>query len=198
MVIRFDKRIHNLKTQNIAIRKFIDHSDAFIETKLKPVISKAFSERINLAVTQVNGCKVCSYQHARKALKAGMSQEEVDFLLAGGFEDVPKEQLEALLFAQHYAETDGNPDPEIEEKILKIYGKEKTSDIMSNILIIMLSNLRGNTVEAFRFRLKGNGLSNSNFWQEIAVIVNFLRIIPVIIIKLLKHKFFITKRVRIV
>ena len=198
MAIRFDKRIHSLKTQNIAIRKFINHSDAFIETKLNPVISKAFSERINLAVTQVNGCKVCSYQHARKALKAGMSQEEVDFLLAGGFEDVPKEQLEALLFAQHYAETDGNPDPEIEEKILKIYGKEKTSDIMSNILIIMLSNLRGNTVEAFRFRLKGNGLSNSNFWQEIAVIINFLRIIPVIIIKLLKHKFFITKRVRII
>lgn len=148
---KFDKRIYDIKTQNEDIRKLIAHSDAFVETMLNPVISKAFSESISLAVTQVNGCKLCSYTHAKNALKAGMTEEEVEFLLSGGFDNAPKEQLEALLFAQHYAETKGNPDPETKQKLLDTYGEEKTKDIMSHILIIMLANLYGNTMEALSF-----------------------------------------------
>lgn len=37
MARKFDKRIHDLKTQNEDIRKFRAHSDAFIETQLNPV-----------------------------------------------------------------------------------------------------------------------------------------------------------------
>ena len=193
---KFDKRIHDIKTQNEDIRKFIAHSDAFVETQLNPVISKAFSESVSLAVTQVNGCKLCSYYHAKNALKAGMTEEEIEFLLSGGFDNAPKEQLEALLFAQHYAETKGNPDPEIKQKLFNIYGEEKTKDIMSNILIIMLSNLHGNTMEAFKLRLKGKGVEGSSFWQEIAVTINFFRIMPVILVKMLRYKLFKTKKNR--
>ena len=196
MARKFDKRIHDLKTQNEDIRKLIDHSDAFIETQLNPVISKAFSESISLAVTQVNGCKLCSYQHAKNALKAGMTKEEIEFLLSGGFDNAPKEQLEALLFAQHYAETKGNPDPKTEQKLLETYGEEKTKDIMSNILIIMLSNLHGNTMEAFKLRLKGKGVEDSSFWQELAVIINFFKIMPIILFKMLNYKLFKTKKGR--
>ena len=185
---KFDKRIHNLKTQNEDIQKLIAHSDAFIETQLNPVISKAFSESISLAVTQVNGCKLCGYTHAKNALKAGMTEEEVEFLLSGGFDNAPKEQLEALLYAQHYAESKGNPDPETTRKLLETYGEEKTKDIMSNILIIMLSNLHGNTIEALKYRLKGQGVEDSSFWQEIGVTVNLFKIMPVILFKMLLYK----------
>jgi AhpD family alkylhydroperoxidase len=185
---KFDKRIHDLKTQNEDIHKFIAHSDAFIETMLNPVISKAFSERVSLAVTQVNGCKFCSYIHAKNALKAGMTEEEVELLLSGGFDNAPKEQLEALLFAQHYADTKGNPDTEAKQKLLDTYEEEKAKDIMSHILIIMLANLHWNTIEAFKLRLKGRGVENSSFWQEFAVIINFFKIIPVILFKMLKYK----------
>ncbi len=147
---KFDKRIHDLKTQNEDIQKFLSSSDAFVEAKFNPVISKTFGESVFLAVTQVNGCKLCSYTHAKNALKAGMSEEEVELLLAGGFDNAPKEQLEALLFAQHYAESKGNPDPETKEKLLDTYGEEKTKDIMSLILLMMLTNLHGNTMEAFK------------------------------------------------
>ena len=78
---KFDKRIVDLKTQNEHIRTFIKHSDAFVETQLNPVISKPFSESVSLAISQVNGCKLCSYTHAKNALKAGMSEDEVEFLL---------------------------------------------------------------------------------------------------------------------
>lgn len=193
---KFDKRIYDIKTQNEDIRKLIAHSDAFVETMLNPVISKAFSESISLAVTQVNGCKLCSYTHAKNALKAGMTEEEVEFLLSGGFDNAPKEQLEALLFAQHYAETKGNPDPETKQKLLDTYGEEKTKDIMSHILIIMLANLYGNTMEAFKLRIKGKGVEGSSFWQEFAVIINFFKIIPVILFKMLRYKLFKTKKDR--
>lgn len=193
MARKFDKRIHNIKTQNEDIRKFIAHSDAFVETILNPVISKAFSESIYLAVTQVNGCKLCSYAHAKNALKAGMTEEEVDFLLAGGFDNVPKEQLEALLFAQHYAESKGVPDPETKQKLLDTYGEEKTKDIMSHILIIMLANLHGNTLEAFRLRFKGKGVEGSSLLQELAAIINFFKIMPVILFKMIRYKLFKTK-----
>lgn len=191
---KFDKRIYDIKRQNEDIRKLIAHSDAFVETMLNPVISKVFSESISLAVTQVNGCKLCSYTHAKNALKAGMTEEEVEFLLSGGFDNAPKEQLEALLFAQHYAETKGNPDPETKQKLLDTYGEEKTKDIMSHILIIMLANLYGNTMEAFKLRIKGKGVEGSSFWQELAVIINFFRIMPIILLKMLRYKLFKTKK----
>ncbi len=196
MTRKFDKRIHNLKTQNEDIKKFIDHSDAFVEAKLNPVISKSFSESINLAVTQVNGCKLCSYTHAKNALKEGMTEEEVDMLMTGDFEKMPKEQLEALLFAQHYAESKGNPDTETQNRLLEIYGQEKTNDIMSDILLMTLTNLHGNTMEAFKLRLKGNAIENSGFWQELAVIINFFKIMPVILAKMLRYKIYNKKTER--
>ena len=199
MKTKFDKRVHNIKTQNEDIKKFFAHSDAFVETMTNPIISKAFSESVSLAVTQVNGCKFCSYYHAKNALKAGMTEDEVEFLLSGGFDNAPKEQLEALLFAQHYAETKGNPDPVTSQKLLDTYGKEKTKDIMSHILVIMLSNLHGNTFEALKLRLKGQGIKGSSFWQELVVSINFFKIMPVILYKMIKNKLFkkITKRNRI-
>ncbi len=196
MARKFDKRIHNLKTQNRDIKKFLSHSKTFVEALLNPVISKPFSESISLAVAQVNGCKLCSYTHAKNALKAGMSQEDVDFLLSGSFENSPKEELEALLFAQHYAETKGEPDPLTTKKLLDTYKKEKTEDIMSHIRIMMVSNLHGNTIEALKLRLKGKEVVNSSFWQELGVTINFFKIMPPLFFKMIEFKLS-KKRIRI-
>ena len=194
---KFDKRIINIKTQNEHIRTFINHSDAFVEAQLNPVISKSFSESVSLAISQVNGCKLCSYTHAKNALKSGMNEEEVEFLLSGGFDNAPKEQLEALLFAQHYADTKGNPDPDVKQKLADAYGEEKTKDIMASILMMNLTNLHGNTMEALGLRFKGKAVDYSSFWQEIAVTINFFKVMPVILYKMLKYKVFSTKRNRL-
>jgi len=198
MARKFDKRLIDLKTQNEHIRIFLKHSNAFVEAHLNPVISKPFSESVSLAISQVNGCKLCSYTHAKNALKAGMTESDVEFLQAGGFNNVPKEQLEALLFAQHYADTKGNPDPETSQKLLDTYGEEKTKDIMASILMMNLTNLHGNTMEAFILRLKGKTVENSSFWRELAVIINFFKIMPVILFKMLGYKLFITRKDRII
>ncbi len=185
---KFDKRIHTIKSQTQDIKKLIAYSDAFVEMIFNQTISKAFSESINLAVTQVNGCKLCIYAHTKYALEAGIKEEEVEFLLSGDFEHAPREQLEALLFAQHYAESEGNPDPVTKQKLFDTYGEEQANDIMSNILIIMLANLHGNTIEAFKLRLKGQAVEESSFWQELGVIIGFFRIIPIIAYKILNYK----------
>ncbi len=192
----FNKRIINLKTQNEHIRKFVKHSDAFIEANFNPVISKKFGESVSLAISEVNGCKLCSYTHAKNALKAGMTEEDVQFLLSGGLNNAPKEQLEALLFAQHYADTKGNPDSATEKKLLDTYGKEKVNDIMSHILMMNLTNLHGNTMEAFGLRLKGKAVENSSLFQELAVTINFFKIMPFIVFKIAKYKIFGKKRIR--
>lgn len=193
MTRKFDKRIHNLKTQNEDIQKLLNYADELADAVVFPAIEKDFSESINLAVTQVNGCKLCSYTHVKGALKSGMSNEDIEYLLSGSFDNAPKIQLEALLFAQHYAESKGNPDPELKQKLFDIYGNEKANDIMSHILMMMVTNLHGNTMEAFKLRLKRKSIDDSSFWQEFAVIVNFFKIAPVLLPKILKRKIFVSK-----
>src|SRR5690554_2316996 len=43
-----------------------------------------FVRRLQLAVTEVNGCPACSYQHTKMALREGMSNEEISSFLSGG------------------------------------------------------------------------------------------------------------------
>jgi len=191
---KFTRRIHTPAAQSRDIRKFLAHSDAFVETLFAPAISKAFFESINLAVTQVNGCTFCSYTHAKNALESGVTEDEVEFLLSGNFDHASREQLEALLFAQHYAETQGNPDPQLEQKMFDVYGAKQTRDILSAILFMTLTNLHGNTFEAFKLRLRGRGLPESSFWRELVVLIRFFQIVPVILFKAAQYK--IQNRVR--
>ncbi len=41
------------------------------------LVNNKFIERLQLAVTEVNGCVVCSYQHAKMAVRQGMSNDEI-------------------------------------------------------------------------------------------------------------------------
>ncbi|MFA5299056.1 MAG: carboxymuconolactone decarboxylase family protein, partial [Lutibacter sp.] len=50
------------------------------------LVSPEFIERLQLAVTEVNGCPACSYQHTKMALNLGMSNEEISSFLSGGDE----------------------------------------------------------------------------------------------------------------
>lgn len=47
------------------------------------LLSAEFVKRIMLAVTEVNGCEVCSYAHTKSALEMGMSQTEIQEILSG-------------------------------------------------------------------------------------------------------------------
>ena len=73
------------------------------------VIDKLFIQRIHLAVTEVNGCPVCSYAHTQMALKKGMSNEEISSFLSGNKNFIQPQEAKAIAFAQHYADSKGFP-----------------------------------------------------------------------------------------
>ncbi|MBN1629425.1 MAG: carboxymuconolactone decarboxylase family protein [Thermoleophilia bacterium] len=116
-------------------------------------IDRAFQERLMLAVTEVNGCRYCAYAHARMALSAGLDQADIDALSKGSLEGAPPEEVPALLYAQHWAEADAQPDSEARQRVLDIYGQSKIEAIELTLRMIRLGNLLGNTSDYVLHRL---------------------------------------------
>jgi AhpD family alkylhydroperoxidase len=115
--------------------------------KLKPgrLVDAAFRERLMLTVTEVNGCRYCAWAHSRMALTAGLANEHIQALTAGDMQGVPEEQVAAVLYAQHWAETDGRPDPEVRRRILDTYGHAQTEAIETYLRMMRVGNLVGNS-----------------------------------------------------
>ena len=90
------------------------------------LVSPAFRERLMLAVTAVNGCRYCSYYHAKEALKTGLPEAEIRAMQDGIVDNAPAEELTALLYAQHWAESNAHPDPDVRQKLIDTYGVAKT------------------------------------------------------------------------
>jgi AhpD family alkylhydroperoxidase len=115
------------------------------EVKTKGLISPGFRERLMLAVTAVHGCRYCSYLHTRQALKSGITQEEINQLLSGTVDNCPEDESVAVIYAQHWAESDAHPDPEAVIKLEQTYGIKKTEAIHLMLRMIRLGNLLGNS-----------------------------------------------------
>ncbi len=133
-------------------------------------ISKAFAEKIMLAVTQVNGCRWCNYAHTRIALRAGVSEAELHSLLKLELGDFPPDEAVALAFAQHYAESSDHPDAAAWRRVVESYGPDTAQDVLALIQMITAGNLLGNTFDAFLFRLKGQPTPHSRVLDEVAVL----------------------------
>jgi len=86
------------------------------EAERRGLLSPALRERLMMAVTAVNECRYCSYVHAREALKTGIAPDEVRRLLSGTVDDSPEDDVAALLYAQHWAESDAQPAPDAVER----------------------------------------------------------------------------------
>lgn len=123
------------------------------ELKSRGLISPAFRERLMLAVTAVDGCRYCSYFHAGQALKNGISQEEIKQLLSGDVGGCPGEEGLALIYAQHWAESNAHPDPEAVRKLEETYGIEKAGAIHLVLRMIRLGNLSGNSLDYLLYRI---------------------------------------------
>ena len=119
-----------------------------IREAMRLEISYEFRERLMLMVTEVNGCRYCSYYHAKLALEAGIEQQALTEMLAGSIpKDTPQDEISALLYAQHWAENNADPDPDIYQKILDQYGQKRTDAIHIVLRMIRMGNLLGNTLD---------------------------------------------------
>jgi len=95
----------------------------------KELVSNAFRERLMLAVVSVYGCRYCSWLHTGAGLRSGVSKEEIIGLLAGSVDNCPKDEAVAVLYAQHWADSDAKPDHEAVRRLEETYGTEKAKVI---------------------------------------------------------------------
>lgn len=159
----FDRRIYNCSLLYKDSAYLIFHIPSIIGLLIDSNITRSFIEKIMLVVTAVNSCPYCAWFHAKKALQAGLSKEEIISLLALQFSAQPDDyETLALLYAQHFAETNRNPDELLTKNLYEYYGKKTARHIILAIRLIYFGNLSGNTFDAFLSRLKGKPAHKSN------------------------------------
>lgn len=149
------------------------------------LLSEQFIERIMLAVTEVNGCEVCSYGHTKMALEMGMSEEEINQILTGQMDHFPPEESKAILFAQHYADQKGKPTKKTWEEIVAHYGEEKALGILASTRMIMIGNSYGIAFSALKSRVKGEKVESSSLIYELAMLASLVVTIPLGILQAL-------------
>lgn len=108
----------------------------------RPAIDRGLRERIMMAVTDVNGCRYCSWIHggwAELMTRGHAARDDV-----------------ALAYAREAAELDSlPPSPEARQALEAVFSPEEARAIDATIANIQLSNLAGNTVDGLISRLTG-------------------------------------------
>lgn len=142
-------------------------------------LSTRLIERIMLAVTEVNRCPLCSYGHTKMALESGMSLEEIQKLLSCCLDDVPKDEVPAVLFAQHYADSRAHPSSEAWNSIVDRYGIAEARGILGAVRMIMFGNAFGIVLSSLSGRLSGKPDPRSSLLYELSMLFTFLPFLAV-------------------
>lgn len=149
----FRRRTYRSAESLLADLRSILSQRALLRSTMRGGLNAAFRERLMLVVTAVNGCRYCSYAHAHQALSQGISPQEIKELSRGTLDGTPDEETTALLYAQHWAEADGDPDPNVRDAVEGVYGVKTLQRIEIVLRMIRVGNLLGNTLDYSLYRL---------------------------------------------
>lgn len=116
-------------------------------------LSRAFRERLMLAVISVYGCRMCSWAHTREAFRTGVTPDEITALLSGTVDDCPPDEAVGVLYAQHWADSDTHPTPESGKTLVDSYGSEKAQAVNLMLRMMRAGNLTGNTWDYMLYRV---------------------------------------------
>ena len=159
---RYYKRTYRNPREFLSDMSFLLKKSGRIRDLMRQkTLSGAFRERLMLAVISVYGCRYCSWAHSKEALKNGVNQTEIVQLLQGIVDGCPAEEAVAVLYAQHWADSDTKPDPEAISRLVKTYGPEKAEAINLALRMIRVGNLTGNTWDALLAKLSFGVLGNA-------------------------------------
>ncbi len=150
------------------------------KARRQKLLNKQFMERIMLGVTQVNGCLLCSYVHTKMALEMGIEEKQIKELLDGELDNIPHDQLKAVLFGQHYAETKGKPSKRAWDEIVHVYGEDIAKGILGTIRIMMVGNIWGVVIGLLKARILYRKVDErSSLGYELLFIFAILPFIPI-------------------
>ena len=155
----FQRRIYHSPAEFFRDFRFIMGRRNLIRETMQTLIPADFRERLMLAVTEVNGCRYCSYYHAKMALEAGMDNSELQQFLKGLIPpSIPQDELPAVLYAQHWAETNAQPSLTAQQRLVENYGQQKATAIHIILRMIRMGNLLGNTWDFLLYKLSFGNL----------------------------------------
>lgn len=144
------------------------------------LIEPAFFERIMLAVTEVNGCEVCTTGHTKMAVDAGLQLGEIKTLLTGDLSGVPDEEKNALDFARLYAQNRGKSSADAFVRLVGRYGHNRATGILGAVRMIMAGNAYGIPLSALKSRFKGQPVVRDGlgFAYEVGMLLSLIVLIP--------------------
>lgn len=152
-----------------------------IDNRKNKIVDKDFLKRLELAVTEVNGCAACSYQHTKMALRQGMSNEEISSFLSGEDTFIKPDEAKAIMFAQHFADSKGFPKKYAYDALVKEYGEDQATIILSALQIILAGNMYGIPYSAFQSRLQGQAYKGSSLFYELGMLSGGIACLPIAI-----------------
>lgn len=145
-------------------------SQAFVllrTSKKTKLMNKKFKERIMLAITDVNGCAMCSFVHTKLALSSGMSREHIQELLNGDTSKVPLEEAVGVLFGQHFADSREDPSSEAINRLIDEYGPQKAELVVAACHMITMTNAMGIGMDNFYHRVQFKKVKGSRLYREL-------------------------------
>jgi AhpD family alkylhydroperoxidase len=154
MTKKFLRRIYSRPGEFFQDFRYMMERRPMIRRAMRELIPPVFRERLMMIVTEVNGCRYCSYYHSRLALTSGVPESHLREILEGSIpQDAPSEELPALLYARNWAGNNAAPDPLAEQHLREVYGEEKSQAIHIILRMIRVGNLLGNTVDYWLYML---------------------------------------------
>jgi len=179
----FNKRIFTAGLLLNDIGFMLCHITTLLGVFRDRAITKPFFEKIMTITTAVNGCVYCAWFHTRQAMLSGISEQEVMNLMNLQFQaDVSPWELPALLYAQHFAETNRHPDPDMTAGLYALYGEKTARHIILIVRMIFFGNLYGNTWDAVISRFQGRPAPGSNIiFEMVFFFLNALFMVPVML-----------------
>lgn len=158
----YHNRIFTLPTLIRNLEKLGRSIPDLLDVIVSPRIDGALREKLLLTVTAVNQCRYCAFVHSQAAQLEGVEQGEVRRLMERDISQEPEETRLALEYADHFARTGGNPEQHWTASIIEAYGVTTATQVIALLRAIHVSNLSGNTFDAFISRLRGDAAADSS------------------------------------
>ncbi|QMS85079.1 carboxymuconolactone decarboxylase family protein [Candidatus Xianfuyuplasma coldseepsis] len=160
-------RVFSIKEQ---LQNIVCASKSFVLLRSKRrtgLMNKKLKERIMLAVTEVNGCQMCSFVHTKIALQSGMTKEQIQEILNGDTSNIPVEDAVAVLFGQHFADQKEDPTDDAIYRLVDEYGFEKAELIVAVCNMITMTNGMGISMDHLWRRIRFKSVAQSRFLYEL-------------------------------
>ena len=167
----YDKPVWTLAALLGELPELPAHLGRVATTTVGYPITGRLRERIMLAVTAVNRCFYCRVAHTTFARSEGLTDGEIQEILAGADPAQDPGESTALAYVRDLARRGfSSRDEPLWERLLQYYSAPQRAAIDSSARVINLANRFGNTFDAARERLAGRCEASGANGLEMTVI----------------------------